>query len=101
MPRKKQPQEETYVLPRVLEIAELDSVYKELAKFARKTYSKFTLDAGQVALIDAAGMQLIVQFLLFMRARDCQVEWINDSIQIYQIAAELGLENQLEDQLEA
>jgi hypothetical protein len=52
-------------------------------------------------LIDAAGMQLIVQFLLFMRAKDCRVEWINDSIQIYQIAAELGLENELEEQLEA
>lgn len=96
MPRKKQPQEETYVLPRVLEIAEIQAVYKELVKFARKRYSKFTLDAGQVALIDAAGIQLIVQFLIFMRAKDCQVEWINDSVQIYQIAAELGVEDQLD-----
>lgn len=96
MPRKKQPQEETYVLPRVLEIAEITPVHKELVKFARKSYSKFTLDAGEVALIDAAGIQLIVQFLLFMRAKDCQVEWINDSVQIYQIAAELGLDEQLD-----
>lgn len=96
MPRAKQPKEETYELPRVLEIAEIESVHKELVKFARKTYSKFTLDAGQVALIDAAGMQLLVQFLLFMREKGCEVEWINDSVQIYQIAAELGLDGQLE-----
>lgn len=98
MPRKKQtkPVEEIYVLPRVMEISEIEPVHKELLKFAKKTYSKFTLDAGKVALIDAAGIQLIVQFLLFMRAKDCQVEWINDSIQIYQIAAELGLEGQLD-----
>ncbi len=98
MPRKKQAAsaEETYELPRVMEISEIESVYKELLKFAKKKYSKFTLDAGKVALIDAAGIQLIVQFLLFMRAKDCQVEWVNDSIQIYQMAAELGLEGQLD-----
>ena len=98
MPRKKQaePIEETYVLPRVMEISEIESVYQELLQFAKKSYSKFTLDAGKVALIDAAGIQLIVQFLHFMRARECKVEWINDSVQIYQIAAELGLEGQLD-----
>jgi|GEM_PF-4026645 len=98
MPRKKQaePAEGTYELPRVMEISEIEPVYKELLKFAKKSYSKFTLDAGKVALIDAAGIQLIVQFLLFMRGKDCQVEWVNDSVQIYQIAAELGLEGQLD-----
>ena len=98
MPRKKpaEPLEETYVLPRVMEISEIESAFKDLLKFAKKNYSKFTLDAGEVALIDAAGIQLIVQFLHFMRAKDCQVEWINDSVQIYQIAAELGLEGRLD-----
>lgn len=98
MPRKKQAAavEETYELPRVLEISEIETAYKDLMKFAKKKYSKFTLDAGKVAMIDAAGIQLIVQFLLFMRAKDCQVEWVNDSVQIYQIAAELGLEGQLD-----
>lgn len=98
MPRKKQAAaaEETYELPRVMEISEIEAAYKDLMKFAKKKYSKFTLDAGKVAMIDAAGIQLIVQFLLFMRSKDCQVEWINDSVQIYQIAAELGLEGQLD-----
>ena len=98
MARKKQtePVEETYVLPRVMEISEIEVAYKEMLKFAKKSYSKFILDAGKVALIDAAGIQLIVQFLHHMRAKDCQVEWVNDSVQIYQIAAELGLEGQLD-----
>lgn len=96
MPRARKTQEERYELPRVLEIAEIDSVYKELKKFARKSYSKFTLDAGKVALIDAAGMQLIVQFLFFLRDKGTEVEWVNDSVQIYQIAAELGLDEYLE-----
>lgn len=98
MPRKKQaePAEGVYELPRVMEISEIESAYKDLMKFARKKYSKFTLDAGKVALIDAAGIQLIVQFLHFMRGKDCQVEWVNDSVQIFQIAAELGLEGQLD-----
>jgi anti-anti-sigma regulatory factor len=96
MPRTKQTKEGSYVLPRVLEIEEIESVYRDLAKFARSSYSKFTLDAGQVALIDAAGMQLIVQFLIFMRGKDCVVDWVNDSIQIYQAALELGLDDQLE-----
>lgn len=98
MPRKKQvePAEGVYELPRVMEISEIESAYKDLMKFARKKYSKFTLDAGKVALIDAAGIQLIVQFLLFMRGKECQVEWVNDSVQIFQIAAELGLEGQLD-----
>ncbi|GAB5499123.1 MAG: hypothetical protein PsegKO_14340 [Pseudohongiellaceae bacterium] len=88
--------EATYELPRSLEIAQIETAYEELLEFARQGYNKFTLDAGKVALIDAAGIQLIVQFLLFMRAKDCQVEWVNDSVQIYQIAAELGLEGQLD-----
>lgn len=96
MPRAKKIQEESYELPRVLEIAEIESVYKELKKFTRKSYSKFTLDAGKVALIDAAGMQLIVQFLFFLRNKGTKVEWVNDSVQIYQIAAELGLDDCLE-----
>ncbi|CAN0476911.1 MAG: lipid asymmetry maintenance protein MlaB [Pseudohongiellaceae bacterium] len=88
--------EATYELPRVMEIAQIETAYEELLEFAKQGYSKFTLDAGKVALIDAAGIQLIVQFLLYMRGKDCQVEWINDSVQIYQIAAELGVEGQLD-----
>lgn len=88
--------EGTYELPRVMEIAHIEGAYDELLEFAKQGYGKFTLDAGKVALIDAAGVQLIVQFLLFMRSKECKVEWINDSVQIYQIAAELGLEAQLD-----
>ncbi len=88
--------EAVYALPRVMEISEVEKVYQDILQFTQKTYEKFTIDAGEVALIDAAGMQLIVQFLIFLRSTGCQVSWINDSVQIFQIAAELGLEGQLE-----
>lgn len=88
--------EAVYALPRVMEIAEVEKIYQDILRFTQKTYKKFTIDAGEVALIDAAGMQLIIQFLLFLRSTGCQVDWINDSVQIFQIAAELGLDGQLE-----
>lgn len=85
-----------YVLPRSLEIAGIQKVYKEVLKLTKTTYKKFVLDAGEVALIDTAGIQFLVQLVTTLRSTDCEVCWENDSIQIYQMAAELGLEEQLE-----
>lgn len=89
--------EGSYVLPRNLEIAGIAKVYKEVLKFSKNTYKKFVLDAGEVALIDTAGIQFLVQLLMTLRATGCEVSWENDSIQIYQMAAELGLAEQLEN----
>ena len=89
--------EGSYVLPRNLEIAGISKVYKEVLKLTKNTYKRFVIDAGEVALIDTAGVQFLVQFLLKLKSTGCEVSWENDSIQIYQMAAELGLADLLED----
>ena len=98
MARKKKTKEleGSYVLPRSLEIADIGKVYKDVLKFTKNTYKKFVLDAGEVTLIDATGIQLIVQLVRGLRSTGCEVCWINDSVQIYQMAAELGVADQLE-----
>ncbi len=98
MARKKKTKEleGSYVLPRSLEIADIGKVYQEVLKMTANTYKKFVVDAGEVALIDTAGIQLIVQLLMVLRSTGCEVSWINDSVQIYQMAAELGVADQLE-----
>ncbi len=98
MARKKKTKEleGSYVLPRSLEIADIGNAYKDVLKFTKNTYKKFVLDAGEVALIDATGIQLIVQLVKGLRSTGCEVCWINDSVQIYQMAAELGVADQLE-----
>ncbi len=99
MPRKPSTKslEGNYVLPRKLEIADIGKAYKEVSKFTGKAYKKFVLDAGEVALIDTAGIQFIVQLLTTLKSSGCEVSWSNDSIQIYQMAAELGMAELLED----
>ena len=89
--------EGSYVLPRDMEIAGISKVYQEMLEFTQNTYKKFVLDAGEVALVDTAGVQLIVQFLTVLRSKGCEISWTNDSIQIYQMAAELGVAEQLEE----
>lgn len=89
--------EGSYVLPGNLEIAGLEKVYQDVLKFTGNTYRKFVLDAGQVALIDTAGIQFLVQLLTVLRSTGCEVSWKNYSIQIYQMAAELGMADQLEE----
>ncbi len=98
MPRKAaaKSQEGSLVLPRHMEIADIDEFKKEALKHTRKKYSKFVLDAGEVALIDTAGVQFLVWFLNLMKAKDCEISWTNDSVQIYQMAAELGLAEQID-----
>lgn len=100
MARKKKTKTKTvegnYILPRNMEIAGISNVYKEVLKFTEKSYDKFVLDAGEVALIDTAGIQLLIQLITAFRSTGCEVSWINDSIQIYQMAAELGVADRLD-----
>ncbi len=85
------PLEKTYMIPRNLEISDITKVYQEALKFVSETYNKVVLDAGDVALIDTAGVQFLVQFVTKLRSSGCEVLWINDSVQIYQMAEELGM----------
>lgn len=88
--------EETYILPRNLEIAEISKVYRESQEFIGNSYDKFELDAGEVALIDTAGIQFLIQFVRSIKATGCELTWANDSIQIYQMADELGVADEFE-----
>lgn len=85
-----------YVLPRNLEIGEIQEAYEGVREAMGQSHSKFVLDAGEVALIDTAGVQFIIQLVTALRSKNCEVSWINDSVQIYQIAAELGIADRLD-----
>lgn len=86
-----------FVLPRNLEISGITEVYRSAEEFIATEPNEVTLDAGLVALVDTAGVQFVIQFLRAVKARGNALKWINDSIQIYQMAAEVGLADELED----
>ena len=94
--QKEKSSEGSYVLPRNLEIADIDKAYQDVVKFIGNSYEKFVLDAGEVALIDTAGVQFLLQLVRSLKATGCELSWTNDSIQVYQMAAELGVNDELE-----
>lgn len=88
--------EGTFILPRNLEIAEISKVYQDSFEFTENCYEKFVLDAGEVALVDTSGVQFLLQLVRHFKSTGCELSWANDSIQIYQMAAELGVAEELE-----
>ena len=89
------PEDDVFILPRSLEISGIEKIYQNMLEKLKNTYSKFTIDAGEVALVDAAGIQLLVHFIRTLKAGGCDVCWENYSIQVYQVAAELSLDDEL------
>lgn len=86
----------SYVLPRNLEIGEIQEAYEGAREVLGKAYKTFVIDAGEAALIDTAGVQFLVQLVAALKSKGCEVSWVNDSVQIYQMAAELGLSEGLD-----
>lgn len=82
-------------LPRTLEMSSIGEVYNLLKSAADSMAERFFVDMDEVAIVDTAAVQLLIIFLQSIESRGGSVEWENLSIQVYQAAAELGLEDAL------
>lgn len=82
-------------LPARLQINNLDGLYVELNKLMSDKKAPVVLDAGDISLVDSAGVQLLVAFFRSYQAGGGKVEWDNFSVQMYQMADELGISAQL------
>lgn len=83
------------VLPGNMEIGSLDEIYQQMSRIASRKRKQFTIDGGEVAIIDSAGIQLLIAFIQALVNKGCEVAWENYSVQIYQLADELGVADQL------
>lgn len=82
-------------LPARLQISNLGSVHAELCSLVAGKRRHVVFDAGEISLVDAAGVQLLVAFFRQFQAAGGKVEWENYSVQLYQMADELGISGQL------
>lgn len=83
------------VLPARMQINDLEGFCKELRKIYASKKTRVVLDGGDLSLIDSAGVQLLVAFIRSFTNKGGAVEWENYSVQLYQMADELGLAGQL------
>lgn len=82
-------------LPARLQINSLDGLHAELAKILKSKKQHIVVDGGEISLVDSAGVQLLVAFFRAFLATGGKVEWENYSVQLYQMADELGIAGQL------
>jgi ABC-type transporter Mla MlaB component len=85
------------LLPARMELASLDEAHQLLQSKYPPLSNKYILDGGLLSVIDSAGVQMLVSFIRSMTAKGCKVEWDNYSVQVYQLASELGVTSQLGD----
>jgi ABC-type transporter Mla MlaB component len=88
---------ERILLPANLEMNGLEESFSLLRAKFPPTYQKCILDGANINVIDASGIQLLVNFVTSVKQKGCVVEWDNYSLQAYQLANELGLVEQLGD----
>lgn len=93
--RGKKQQPAKVQLPQRLQINNLDGLYADLCKLVTGKKDHVVLDAGEVSLVDSAGVQLLVAFFRSFQNGGGTVEWDNYSVQLYQMADELGVSGQL------
>lgn len=82
-------------LPARLQINNLDALYAELCGLVTSKKPHVVFDAGDISLVDSAGVQLLVAFFRSFQAGGGKIEWDNYSVQLYQMADELGISGQL------
>jgi ABC-type transporter Mla MlaB component len=85
------------LLPARMEMASLDEAHQLLQSKYPPLSNKYILDGGLLSVIDSAGIQMLISFIRSMTAKGCKVEWDNYSVQVYQLASELGVTSQLGD----
>ena len=82
-------------LPARLQINNLDALYAELGKLLSSKKKHVVVDGGDLTMVDSAGVQLLVAFFRSFIAVGGMVTWENYSVQLYQMADELGISGQL------
>lgn len=85
------------LLPARMELAALDEAHQLLQSKYPPVSAKYILDGALLNVIDMAGIQLLIGFIRSMTAKGCKIEWDNYSVQMYQLASELGVTSQLGD----
>jgi ABC-type transporter Mla MlaB component len=88
---------ERLLLPATLEMNSLEESFRLLRACFPPACNKYVLDGANIAAVDAAGIQLLVNFVGSLQRQGCQVEWDNYPLPAYQLANELGLVDQLGD----
>jgi ABC-type transporter Mla MlaB component len=89
--------DERILLPARMELASLEEAHQLLQSKYPPVSNKYILDGGLLSVIDSAGIQMLISFIRSMTAKGCTVEWDNYSVQVYQLASELGVTSQLGD----
>lgn len=89
--------EERILLPANMEMNGLEEAFGVLRAKYPPDYHKCILDGININVIDASGIQMLINFVGSVKSKGCTVEWDNYSLQAYQLANELGLVEQLGD----
>lgn len=87
----------TLLLPARMEIGCLEELYTEMSKLTSRKRKALILDGGEVSVIDTSGIQLLVAFIRKLSDMGCAVSWENYSVQVYQMADELGVSSELDE----
>ena len=85
------------LLPARMEMSSLDEAHELLQNNYPPVHARYILDGALMNVIDMAGIQMLISFIRSMTAKGCKVEWDNYSVQMYQLASELGVTSQLGD----
>jgi ABC-type transporter Mla MlaB component len=85
------------LLPARMELASVHEAQQLLQSKYPPVHGKYVLDGDLLSVIDMAGIQLLINFIRSVTALGCVVEWDNYSVQVYQLASELGVTSQLGD----
>lgn len=88
---------ERILLPANMEMNGLGESFGLLRAKYPPSYSKVVLDGANISVIDASGIQLLVNFVRSVKQQGAQVEWDNYPLPAYMLANEMGLVEQLGD----
>jgi ABC-type transporter Mla MlaB component len=88
---------ERILLPARMELASLDEAQQLLQSKYPPAHGRYILDGALLSVIDMAGIQMLISFIRSVTEKGSKVEWDNYSVQVYQLASELGVTSQLGD----
>lgn len=88
---------ERILLPARMELASLDEAQQLLQSKYPPVQARYILDGALLSVIDMAGIQMLISFIRSVTERGTRIEWDNYSVQVYQLASELGVTSQLGD----
>jgi len=84
-------------LPPRLEISSLAPLHGKMTTLLKGKSKLIVLDGAEVSVVDSAGLQLLVAFVSTVKGQGFSLSWDNYSVQVYQMASEMGLADRLGD----